>query len=257
LKINRLERLGIIKRIGLTPTDLLHVLNEYNKWDEEASNYGLEFLLSEINLGKKKSAKMIKNKFIKNCAKKILEMVIKKYSNNLKKEDTNFKKELLDILVNDKKYPWNFNIKMPIVAVGAPASSYLNEAGHLLDANIILNENFEIANAIGAAMGEVLIKKEILIRPNTSDESYFVYFNNCREKIKKLDNAINYAKKIGKKNALNKAKLAGAKNLNVNINTNWKEVCGSFRENKKLIEIKIEIVVSGIPQKNNFKNKVI
>jgi hypothetical protein len=44
---------------------------------------------------------------------------------------------------------------LPVVAVGAPACVYYREVGRRLDADIVIPEHFEVANAVGAATGVV------------------------------------------------------------------------------------------------------
>jgi N-methylhydantoinase A/oxoprolinase/acetone carboxylase beta subunit len=44
---------------------------------------------------------------------------------------------------------------LPVVAVGAPARVYYREVGRRLDADIVIPEHFEVANAVGAATGVV------------------------------------------------------------------------------------------------------
>ena len=250
LQTKRLEKLGIIKRIGLTPTDLLHIINEYNQWNKEAAEIGLEFFLSRKNQKKQYYATQIKNEVIKNCAQEILIKLFKYYYKNNEKNENGFKNNLANILVDDRDHPWNFDVDLPIVAVGAPAGVYLKELHKFLNTDVILKENFEIANAIGAAMGNVLIKEEILIRPNMTEGNYFVYSKKGREKIDELEEAINYGEKLGKKIAIKKAEAAGARKLKTNVNIKRKEAGGNFEEEKQLIEVKIEIIISGLPKMN-------
>ena len=54
--------------------------------------------------------------------------------------------------------------KEPIIGIGAPAGEMLRDAAKLLGAELIVPEHADVANAVGAITGSVLIQAEILIR---------------------------------------------------------------------------------------------
>ena len=53
-----------------------------------------------------------------------------------------------------------FNIRKPIVAVGAPSGSWMQQVADKLGTRLILPPDFEVANAIGAAVSNCITEKE-------------------------------------------------------------------------------------------------
>ena len=55
------------------------------------------------------------------------------------------------------------HLKKRLVAIGAPAGVWLREAGKLLHEDVLVPEHADVANAYGAAVGQVTETVEILI----------------------------------------------------------------------------------------------
>ena len=55
------------------------------------------------------------------------------------------------------------HLKKRLVAIGAPAGVWLREAGKLLHEDVLVPEHADVANAFGAAVGQVTETVEILI----------------------------------------------------------------------------------------------
>ena len=69
----------------------------------------------------------------------------------------------------------NLSLKKPIVAIGAPVRTWLPGVAEKLGAELIIPEHAEVANAIGAAVGEVVASVEVLIRPDQYHKGFLVY----------------------------------------------------------------------------------
>jgi len=77
---------------------------------------------------------------------------------------------LAAILAGRKKarghYAMRFDERRTVVGIGAPAGAFLPEAGELLGAKVIVPEHAEVANAVGAISGKVVVREALSIRPD-------------------------------------------------------------------------------------------
>ncbi len=48
------------------------------------------------------------------------------------------------------------HLNKPVVAIGAPARAWIGEVGNLLGTKVMVPENADVANAYGAAIGQVI-----------------------------------------------------------------------------------------------------
>lgn len=164
-----LIREEIIGRAALTPTDLFHYNREYAPWDVEAAELAVEFFTRLIPVSQVEFADLVKQI----VAEKIAEEIISFITNQ------RVERQPLYVPVNNlggwlfeenikNAHPYlgcTINLKMPIVGIGAPAGLLLPRVAEILNTELILPEHFEVANAIGAVVGSVILTKEAWIYP--------------------------------------------------------------------------------------------
>ena len=104
-------------------------------------------------------------------------------------------------------------LKIPIIGIGAPARIFLPRVATMLHAEIIIPDHFQVANAVGAVAGSVMVDEEAWIFPQTRGMhivGYYVQSGEERKRFSKLDPAIAYAKRITGEKALARASESGA-----------------------------------------------
>lgn len=157
---------GILARISVTPTDILHVRGKYLNWDRNLAQAGVEILAKrkEISVSKflDMAEKMIHEKMAMCCVQSGADFDGKKFSIAESPEamylmDLAFRNSGTSLLRPQMR------LNKPIVAIGAPARAWVEEAGKLLDAGVMVPENADVANAYGAAVGQVTETVELLI----------------------------------------------------------------------------------------------
>lgn len=153
-----------ICHIGFTPTDALHVLGEYEAWDSSASIQGAKLLGGYLGLDEENFSREIKRTFAKNIALDLLSLLAKDSS-----------REALEKLMDNSRFT-RFKITVPVVMIGAPVRAYISELLEFIDADIRVPEHHEVGNAIGALVGNIIKRTEILIRPaEFGTDSYHVF----------------------------------------------------------------------------------
>ncbi len=171
---------GILLRIGVTPTDILHVQGRYNRWNRDLSQAGVGILAhrQEISTVKflDRVERMIKVKLASACVQAAANFDLaeeNKAGSSLRPnqglismEESEAAMYLLERAFGSKLSGVinpQIHLKKRLVAIGAPAGIWLKEAGKLLHEDVLVPEHADVANAYGAAVGQVTETVDILI----------------------------------------------------------------------------------------------
>jgi N-methylhydantoinase A/oxoprolinase/acetone carboxylase beta subunit len=114
----------------------------------------------------------------------------------------------------------SFRLRQPIIGIGAPAGIFLKTVAHVLHTDLILPNHHEVANAVGAIAGSVMVTEEILVYSRMSREGldvigYYVQASDERQEFEDLDYALAYARALSQDRALGAAIRSGADNPRV------------------------------------------
>ncbi|MCQ1536477.1 hydantoinase/oxoprolinase family protein [Methanosarcina sp. KYL-1] len=170
-----------VYHIGFTPTDALHVLGEYEAWNSEASQLGAGLLGSYLGLDPAGFSREIKRTFAKNIALDLMAFFAK-----------DFKREDLEKLLSSSRFT-KFKINIPVVMIGAPVKAYLPELEEFIDADFRVPRFHEVGNAVGALVGNIIKRSEILIRPaGAGTEQYHVFSEKERVVADNYGEAVDY-----------------------------------------------------------------
>lgn len=211
-----LEELGIIGRIGFTPTDILHAERTYSVWNAEAARVTTEIYARLLGMEYKAFIELVRNKVTERLSAEILSRFISEEVFDPIGFDCKICSLLLDKIVGGNSIPdldLKAVVKMPIIAIGAPVQTYFPPVASRLNAQLIIPEHAEVANAIGAVTGSIIETVEILIDPIYSPagiDCYAVHTPLEKVDFDDLDSAVEYAERMAKKLALERAIQAGA-----------------------------------------------
>jgi hypothetical protein len=174
LNLERLEKLFIIQRCGLTLTDLLHVTDRFNRWDSEAAR---RYCRMYTRLAKMEISQMADHLISMGIKSLTLEL-LKRQLDDETDPDALHTCPVCQILVNNllagdcEKYGVRIDLKQPVVGIGAPIHFFLPSAARALGTEAVLPENADVANAIGAITSNVVVKRQLRILPD--DEGCFL-----------------------------------------------------------------------------------
>jgi hypothetical protein len=105
----------------------------------------------------------------------------------------------------------------PIIGIGAPAGIFLPEVARILHTELILPEHHQVANAVGAIAGSVMVEEEVLIYPRLSRSGlevlgYYLQASDERQQFEELDEALARARALSRERVLGAAIRSGADN---------------------------------------------
>jgi N-methylhydantoinase A/oxoprolinase/acetone carboxylase beta subunit len=228
--IGDLLRQEIIGKAGLTSTDLMHVEGQYDVWDAQASAHAWkvfcqfqfkdpEELCQQVWT---QMSEMIVHAVVTFLCERPLQLGDRQRS--LEGSDQDFGRWFFYNSLY-KAHPYletGIRLRQPIIGIGAPAGIFLPEVAEALQTELILPEHFQVANAVGAIAGSVMVEEELLIYPRLSRDGlevfgYFVQAHDERYEFEELDEALGHARALSQERALGGAIRAGADNPQVTI----------------------------------------
>lgn len=253
LDLQPLINARVIARISLTPTDILHVEGRYNKWDKRIAEIGVNIFAERLNQSISEFLDNI-NKFITNK----LCIACLQSQDDYKNQSFNFIGEedltysINNVFNNEGELGVLANniLEKPIVAVGAPVSAWMHKVRERLNTSLMIPEHSEVANAVGAAVGQVMETVEVLIRPDQTTKRFIVHAPWSRESFTDLETAVKYAISGAKKYVATTVKGAMRNSYNVNVFDNREDIyTEAFTTNNEdtYVETRIKVIAIGKP----------
>jgi N-methylhydantoinase A/oxoprolinase/acetone carboxylase beta subunit len=248
--IKKMEEHGLIRRIGLTPTDILHSEGSYVEYDRDASVYGVAYVSKRLGMAEDRLIAKVKEMVHEKICLEILNKVIfdetGSMSNNAISNDLLYK-SITGRMGRD--YACSLTINKPIVGIGAPVDAWLPEVSKKLNTQFISAENSHVGNAIGAISGCIIESIDILLEPDemskNNNNKFTAYSKLGKVSFKSLDEGIDYAKIEGGRFAETSAMMAGASS--VNITYDIKEKTFDLNGSKAIIDVTVSVVATGKP----------
>ncbi len=246
LAMKRLIEMGILTLAGFTPTDAAHVCEWQSDWPAEASRLGATLLsrYSEFNLGHqytdvKDYCLSMLNQMSRQSALCLMTAMINDAEGDFGKPINPHNAKLLERMFastsadvksgnaksgnaassavgrDDSNNQWlgmTAKLNVPVVGIGAPAQSFYPPIENFMDANVIVPEHAEVANAVGAVVGSVRQSAQITISP-LAGRSVMVHAPQEQREFEDLEQAAEWATGIVSEQARHKASDAGASDI--------------------------------------------
>lgn len=260
--VSKMEELGMIQRIGLTPTDLLHAERSYVEYNEKASDYGIIHQAFKLKMEPTNFIAFAKNKVIEKLSEELLRKLF------FEENDT-FDMGVIALDLMKKSitgefgldYRCKIKLNKPIIGIGAPVAAYFPIIAEKFETELLLPEYSEVGNAVGAISGSVVESIDILIKPfqgegAVEDPRCTVFASFGRQDFEKLTDALVFTEKIGREKVTERAKKAGADFIETNIDTVYKKYgFGDQYQGEVLIEIQMKVTAVGKPKQFIRKEK--
>jgi N-methylhydantoinase A/oxoprolinase/acetone carboxylase beta subunit len=258
----RLERKGMVIYSGFTPSDAAHVLGNSSHWSVKGAKLAAQIWARQMRVlyglgswekgNSEEPARRVFTLMNDAICQTLLEAGLHQ-ENLLNEARSKNLAELLGKLIlkngeNDDDnalFGINFGKSHPIVAVGAPAATYYPQAAKSLNIGLILPEYGHVANAVGAVMGSVVQRSEIIITQPTQG-IYRIFHGATPFDVTDLEDAISQAEAIVKEQAYTLAKSAGAGEVDMRIRHDNKHVISEL-DGELFVEAKISAIATGKP----------
>jgi N-methylhydantoinase A/oxoprolinase/acetone carboxylase beta subunit len=226
VEAKELLRQEIIGKAGLTPTDLMHVEGTYGSWDAEAASVALEVFAHN----RWREPAEVSVQIWRRVSEMALHAIVTFLSGKRLAAPG-----AADAARDDGIGPWffynslyhghphlntEFHLRQPIIGIGAPAGLFLKPVADALHTDLILPQYHEVANAVGAIAGTVMVTEEILVYPMLNNAGlevlgYYAQTGEERFEFEELGDALAHARNLSHERALGGALRSGADNPQV------------------------------------------
>ncbi|MDR0585894.1 MAG: hydantoinase/oxoprolinase family protein [Treponema sp.] len=220
LRVSRLVKEGVVQICGLTPTDIMHIRGDFSVYSAEAALLGARYAAFNLGISVEELCNRIydevKRKIYLNVVKLLLENQDKHY---MKKGVDGDAERFISQSYESAKEEYQgivsmaFKTDFALVGIGAPIHIFLADVAKLLGTQAIIPEHFEVANAVGAVVGNIYVSYPVKVRPNYSHgglDDYTVFGFTGNRVFKTLEEAENFAAAEAKAGAYAEAIKRGA-----------------------------------------------
>jgi len=253
--VSKMEEIGMIQRIGLTPTDLLHAEGSYTEYEKTASIYAIAHQSQKMGMSDIEFIKFAKEKVTYKLAEELLRKLFFEETGSFESDVISL--DLMKKAITRKDgldYGCSVKLNKPLIGIGAPVSAWLPEVAGRFDSELLLPEHSEVGNAVGAVTGSVAESVEILLKPSVGenaldDPSCIMFAPFGRLEFEKLSEAEVYATEEGGKYVKERAEKAGAERVELRcVKVEKKVGLGEGYDGRVLIETIITVTAVGKPK---------
>ncbi|MDR1175094.1 MAG: hydantoinase/oxoprolinase family protein [Treponema sp.] len=229
LNISRLIEEGYVQICSLTPTDIMHIKGDFTGFSSEASVLGAQIVAYNTGIPVTELCHEvydeIKRKLYVTIVKVLLENKDKHFMKNGVTGDA---EKLLNDAYTMAAGNWGkdgisltFSTDCTLVGIGAPIHIFLPDVAEMLKTRAVIPEHHEVANALGAVMGNIYTTYTAEIRPNYTPggiTGYMVFGGDEMKIFETMDEAESFAVLKAKDGARLEAVKRGARG---EISVNW------------------------------------
>lgn len=221
INVSRLIKNGVVQMCGLTPTDIMHIRGDFDQFSKEASLLAAKYVARNLQISIDALCERvydeIKQKLYCNVVSMILENKYKQYrSTGIGKDIELFIHESYQLAASgdkDEYISMGFKTDFKLLGVGAPIKIFLDDVAKMLGTSAIIPTHYEVANALGAVVGNVVATHSVSIRSQNElkGPQFAVYGNDTIKMFNELDSAVAFAEEEARAGVLAEALARGAK----------------------------------------------
>ena len=231
--VDRLISRGLLGLAAFTPTDAAHVLGTFTDFNDKAANLGARLMARQKN-GRgdpiAEDAKMIAQITLSELHRRsslaLMDAALAHDGAGEGQASTNpLLAPLFDNAQSEDKKLVNISMQLGtnLVALGASATTHYPPLSKLLGVEVAVPEHADVAGAVGAAIGSV--RQRVMISISQPSEGKFrVHIPDGPVDFGELDRALDRARDTAHRLATARAENAGARNIDVTLSDEIKEV---------------------------------
>ncbi|MGC3940485.1 hydantoinase/oxoprolinase N-terminal domain-containing protein [Roseobacter sp. EG26] len=253
--LNRLIERGIVQIAGITPSDASHVLGKTSDWDTGAAKKALR-LIARKRTGSGNAlapnadvmAQMIIDQLTHQTVLALLETGFAEEAETFGGSPKDLARHALmqrGLSQHRNLLRVDSGLNVPVVGLGASAHSYYPAVGLAVGAEVILPEHANVANAIGAVVGRVTMRRSGTVT-TPGEGKYRVHLDEGPQDFTTQDDAIALLEKILRSQTRDQAVAAGAADIQITVE---KEVRTAGVEAREVfVEAVITVSATGRPR---------
>ncbi|MDW5562241.1 MAG: hydantoinase/oxoprolinase family protein [Methanomassiliicoccus sp.] len=228
-----LRKRGYIQLTGLTPTDIMHVQGIYEAGDKEAAESALKIFANKYGDDPGRLADMIMDLMITRIGEEIIKKAVVDHGGEIP-SSKGF--DLLLRSATGSKVLKDLDVQarpiVPIVGVGAPAEVFIKPLETRLGCPVIVPENHDVGNAVGAVLSQVTETATVRIFPK--DFKYIVFGpGSSPMEYSNYDSAMAAGKSYAEYFVKERIKRTGAVDIKVKLDVDEHRFCDGYGQEMK------------------------
>jgi len=224
--------MALVRRSGFTPTDALHVLGVFRRWDAEAASFGAQVLAAQCGMDVESFCRRVVSAMSRRVAS---ELVLKVLEDRLPSDHHHHSRTshawprtgtgadalnrgLLELGLGEgesAELACALTLRRPLVAIGAPVAAYMPAVADQLHTELVIPPFAEVANAVGAVAGSVIQRVRALVNPTGGSGDVRLHLPSGVYDFAGLEAAVAYAGETLAPLAESLAREAGAEQVAV------------------------------------------
>jgi len=210
----------LVLRAGFTPTDALHFLGRFERWNGEASRLGAELLAARASLSPREFCEQVVDRVSDLASKALVSKVLSDEATlpNWEREPSAMAMLARALAqVPESDLGCQLTLRRPVVAIGAPVEAYLPRLAKQLRTQLVIPQHAQVANAVGAVAGGVVQRLRVIIRPLRFDQVFRLHLPDGVHDFPTVDKAVAYAQRVVPARLEEQAGQAGADQVEVRM----------------------------------------
>jgi len=248
-QIESLERHQAIQRAAFTPTDALHVLGRFRRWDAEAARLGAALLAAQSGRTAAELCAEVVAAFGRRLAQELVTKALADEDRLPAWQAEPTARALLQRGLGEhpaSAVDCRLQLREPVVAVGAPVAAYAPQAAAHLHTRLLIPPHAEVANAIGAVANGVVQRLRVLVRPH--DLIFRFHLPTGVQDFPDLEAGIEHARSVATAHLRDLARQAGAPHADVQMVRRDHTVPDGYGGDGEIfVEAELEFVAAGGP----------
>ncbi len=215
-QVEELEERGLLRRAAFTPTDALHVLGTFQRWNVDASRLAATALARRAGTSVDDLCAAIVMRFSEQVATEVVSKVLE---DEVGRPDWGREPVARELLRRALRGPFGdlacaLTLQRPLVAIGAPVAAYLPQAAGNLHTELIIPEHADVANAVGAVSGSIVQRARVVVNVLGGDGSVRVHgLPDGLADFVDLELAVRHAEQVMRSHLSRLASSAGAEHV--------------------------------------------
>lgn len=253
--LGRLVDRGIVQMAGPTPSDASHVLGRLDDWDSEAARKAMEQLArrrtgsgNRLAADAESMARIVIDQLTEQTVQALLETAFAEEAEPFETApELLAKAELIrrGLAGHRGIVALDAGLNVDVIGLGASAASYYPAVGERLRCRMVLPQHAGVANAIGAVVGRVTMRRSGTVTSPTEGR-YRVYLAAGPQDLNSAEAALALLEAELRAEAEAEALAAGAEGLQVVAHRDVKSARTEARE--VFIEATVTVEASGRPR---------
>ncbi len=201
LNLRQLLQDGVVQLCGLTPTDIMHLRGDFTAYEAKASLWGARYVAHNLDLSTEALADQIYREIKRRIYRGIVELLLERQDPHCRRHGVS---EDAARLIEagfaqaagapEQAVRLNFSTRFALLGIGAPIHIFLPDVAAMLGTRAVIPEHAEVANALGAIVGDITAEETVEIRPDTALGGYIVYAPGGNRRFSEQEDAEAFAR---------------------------------------------------------------